>query len=232
MWAGIDIAASVLQLILGCVSAFAYGVGGLIFPYNASGILLLISGLVTTVTSSFVCSASPVRVLLIGAMIGSVIALAAACLLAAEPNFCAEAQCHGVYTCDPYEDTVWAAFVDDDAGIDNGGTACYYKDFLGALSCGKRYGTWYDGDFKDRDEDDEAWWGFKKESDCLKYVEDEFPAERIGMALILVGYFPAAISHIGLIVSVLLGGAEANVNHNAVPVAEAAVAPSNLETGK
>lgn len=232
VWAGIDIVASVVQLIYGCVTAFVYGLGGIIFPYNVAGILLLIAGLLTTVTSSFVCSASPARVLLAGAIVGSVIALAAACFLAAEPKYCAEAQCHGIYTCEPYEETLWASFADDDAGLDNGGTVCYYKDFFEALSCGKRYGTWYDPDFKNRKESDEAWWGFKKESDCLKYVEDEFPFERIGMLLILVGYVPAAISHISLIISVLLGRKEANVGDNAVPVAEANVPPSNIEIGK
>ena len=196
---------------MGCLAAFAYGLGFRIYPYNAAGLLLLLAGISAIITSSVGACARrpPGMVLALGAAASFVVATIGVCFLAGQPNFCAKTICHGFAGCTPYEDMTGAISVDsfdDDEGIKNSGFVCSSDSDLGFFDCGKVFGTWYDVDFKERGDDDDYWWGFDKKSDCNNYVNDEFPAETLGLVMILIGYIPAAIARIGLFISVLVCG--------------------------
>ena len=136
------------------------------------------------------------------------------------PRSCAKATCKHI--CDPNRDghcPDWAIRVVDQTvrsevpGPSKAGTPwegrlphgneglCWNRDFGPGTWRGlKKYGTWFDPDFDNRDYGDNAWWGFATREDCEADVRRfvNFGSYRLACCLVCI---PQLITGLGLIVA-------------------------------
>ncbi|KAH8058565.1 hypothetical protein JL722_5782 [Aureococcus anophagefferens] len=159
VWAGFDIAFGIIGMVMSFV-IMALSVGLRVQPFGALAFPLLFAGLLSLVSASMVaCCQFRHRAVAGAALLAGLLAFISLCLLGGDHTPCAEATCAG-----------WDWWSDEDRrlgearrprgleendgdlwALTNGGSICG-NDGSGPT----RWGTWYDEDFDDREEDDHA----------------------------------------------------------------------------
>lgn len=203
VWAGFDIAFGIIGMVMSFV-IMALSVGLRVQPFGALAFPLLFAGLLSLVSASMVaCCQFRHRAVAGAALLAGLLAFISLCLLGGDHTPCAEATCAG-----------WDWWSDEDRrlgearrprgleendgdlwALTNGGSICG-NDGSGPT----RWGTWYDEDFDDREEDDHAWWGFEDEDTCEDYCDEAGldGVEGLMVILTIFGAVPQLVCALGL----------------------------------
>ena len=202
IWAGFDIAFGIIGMVMSIV-VMVLSVGLRVQPFGGLAFPLLFAGLLTTISASMVTCCQFRHKCVPGvAVFAALLAFISLCLLGGDHTPCAQATCADWWNeLGGDEDRRRRLENDGDLwALTNGGHICG-NDGSGP----KLWGTWYDQDFDDREEDDHAWWGFDKEETCEDYCDEAGLDGVEGLMVILTvfGALPLLICNVGMAFTLL-----------------------------
>ena len=223
MWGGFDLSTATMGLVMSVWLMHEPTRGRRIEPFGTASIVFVTGTSVSIVTSAVVVcfqegrkSNWGLRLTASFKTLGFLLVLGGLMECLHAPRSCAKAKC--IRFCDPNRDghcPDWASWVVGQTRAtgpskvgthdryDNDGL-CWNKkvdahDLLYYRGL-KKYGTWFDPDFDNRDYGDNAWWGFETREDCEADVRRfvNFGSYRLACCLVCI---PQLITGFGLIIA-------------------------------
>ena len=224
MWGGFDLSTATMGLLMSVWLMHEPTRGRRIEPFGTASIVFVTGTSVSIVTSAVVVcfqegrkSNWGLRLTASFKTLGFLLVLGGLMECLHAPRSCAKAKC--IRFCDPNRDghcPDWASWVVGQTRAtgpskvgthdryDNDGL-CWNKkvgshDVFYAWRGLKKYGTWFDPDFDNRDYGDNAWWGFETREDCEADVRRfvDFGLYRLACCLVCI---PQLITGLGLIIA-------------------------------